>query len=130
VPNVLAQVLDVAQNSPSTVLTHKQRGAVALPFITRFSLLAGYAGSGKTTVLARIEDETEALSLTTHFLALSGRAAQRIIIDESSMLDIITLWRMLRELRPTRLMLLANTAQLPPIGYGHTFHAFVDWPEV
>ena len=160
VPGVLAQVLDVATDGSGFVPTPEQRGAVALPFTTRFSLLAGYAGSGKTTVLARIGDVAEALGLTTHFLALAGRAAQRIttltgrpartiagfltqhqggqtltdqdivIIDESSMLDLITLWRVLRVLGPARLMLVGDPAQLPPIGYGRTFHAFVDWPKV
>lgn len=142
------------------VLTPEQREAVSLPFITRFSLLAGYAGSGKTTVLSRVGDVAEALGLTTHFLALAGRAAQRIttltgrpartiagflthhqggqtltdqdlvVIDESSMLDLITLWRVLRVLGSARLMLVGDPAKLPPIGYGRTFHAFVDWPEV
>ena len=165
-PRVFAEVLDrdaATSGGGQTlgpILTPEQRGAVALPFTTRFSLLAGYAGSGKTTVLARIGDAAEALGLTTHFLALAGRAAQRIttltgrpartiagfltqhqggqtltdqdlvVIDESSMLDLITLWRVLRVLGPARLMLVGDPAQLPPIGYGRTFHAFVDWPEV
>lgn len=160
VPSALAQVLDGPPDGFGPVLTPEQRGAVALPFTTRFSLLPGYAGSGKTTVLARIGDVAEALGLTTHFLALAGRAAQRIttltgrpartiagfltqhqggqtlthqdlvVIDESSMLDLITLWRVLRVLGPARLMLVGDPAQLPPVGYGRTFHAFVDWPEV
>lgn len=141
-------------------LTPEQQQAVGLPFATRFSLLAGYAGSGKTTVLACVVDAAEALGLTTHLLALAGRAAQRmsaltgrpartiagfltqhqsrqtltdrdlVVIDESSMLDLITLWRVLRVLGAARLMLVGDPAQLSPIGYGRTFHAFVDWSEV
>lgn len=141
-------------------LTPEQQQAVSLPFATRFSLLAGYAGSGKTTVLACIADAAEALGITAHLLALAGRAAQRmstltgrpartiasfliqqqnrptmgpddlVIIDESSMVDLTTLWRVLHVLGPARLMMVGDPAQLPPIGYGRTFHAFVDWPEV
>lgn len=141
-------------------LTPEQQQAVGLPFCTRFSVLAGYAGSGKTTVLACIADAAEALGLTTHLLALAGRAAQRmsaltgrpartiasfliqqqnhatlgpddlVIIDESSMVDLTTLWRVLRVLGTARLMMVGDPAQLPPIGYGRTFHAFVDWPDL
>ncbi|WP_287849716.1 AAA family ATPase [Acidiphilium sp.] len=46
------------------------------------------------------------------------------IVDESSMLDLPTLYRILRHLRPAHgLLLVGDPGQLPPIGFGLTFHA-------
>jgi len=49
-----------------------------------------------------------------------------IAIDESSMLDLPTAYRILRRLEPgCRLILLGDPGQLPPIGFGLVFHAMV-----
>ena len=49
-----------------------------------------------------------------------------IAIDESSMLDLPTTYRILRRLQPgCRLLLLGDPGQLPPIGFGLVFHAAV-----
>lgn len=47
-----------------------------------------------------------------------------LVIDESSMLDLPHCYRIIRRMPPgTRLLLVGDTAQLPPIGFGLTFHA-------
>lgn len=49
-----------------------------------------------------------------------------VIIDESSMLDLPTFYRLLRALPVgASLLLVGDEAQLGPIGFGLTFHAFV-----
>jgi len=120
-------------------------------------LLAGYAGSGKTTVLAGICDAAEKMGRHCYLMALSGRAAQRmseatgraattiarflsrrvgkvqpglgaheiVVIDEASMLDLPTLWRILRRIGRASLVLVGDPAQLPPIGFGLTFHSLL-----
>jgi len=49
-----------------------------------------------------------------------------IAIDEGSMLDLPTTYRLLRRLEPgCKLLLLGDHGQLPPIGFGIFFHAVV-----
>lgn len=52
-------------------------------------------------------------------------AQSLVVIDEASMLDLPTLYRILRYLPDgVRLLLVGDPAQLPPIGFGLTFHLF------
>lgn len=54
-----------------------------------------------------------------------------IVVDESSMLDLPTLYRLLRHMPENcRLLLVGDEAQLGPIGFGLTFHAFVAVPGI
>ena len=54
-----------------------------------------------------------------------------IAVDESSMLDLPTMYRLLRRLkRGCRLLLLGDPGQLPPIGFGLVFHAMVREPAI
>jgi len=49
-----------------------------------------------------------------------------IIVDEASMLDLSHCFRIMRRMPPgARLLLVGDPAQLPPIGFGLTFHALV-----
>lgn len=46
-----------------------------------------------------------------------------VIVDESSMVELATLYRLLRGFEPgVRLLLVGDPGQLPPIGFGLTFH--------
>ena len=46
-----------------------------------------------------------------------------IVIDEASMIDLSTMYRILRSLQPgCRLLLVGDPGQLPPIGFGIVFH--------
>lgn len=52
-----------------------------------------------------------------------------VIVDEASMLDLPTAFRLLRFLpEGTRLLLVGDPAQLPPIGFGLVFHRLVQSP--
>ncbi|SIS60292.1 exodeoxyribonuclease V alpha subunit [Roseivivax lentus] len=139
--------------------TERQRAAIALAFRFRLSVLAGYAGSGKTTSLRGICEVAERFGRQPVLMALSGRAAQRmsestgrramtiarflkdfrsersaltnvsiVVIDEGSMLDLPTLWRIVKALGKASLVLVGDPAQLPPIGFGLTFHVLCEHP--
>ena len=54
-----------------------------------------------------------------------------IAVDEASMLDLPTSYKILRRLRPgCRLILLGDPGQLPPINFGLVFHAVVQEPSI
>ncbi len=54
-----------------------------------------------------------------------------LILDESSMIDLATLYRLTSHFRPgVRLLLVGDTGQLPPIGFGLTFHVLADDPNI
>lgn len=54
-----------------------------------------------------------------------------VVIDEASMLDLPTAFRILRCLpEGARLLLVGDPAQLPPIGFGLVFHRLVESPIV
>lgn len=79
----------------------------------------------------RMEEATGRPATTiAGFLAKAGagdidlQADWLLIIDEASMLDLPTLYRILRLMRPGHgLLLVGDPGQLPPIGFGLTFHA-------
>lgn len=131
-------------------LNAEQRQAVLNPFIHRVSILCGGAGTGKTTVLRAV---CRAQAKGMFMMALAGQAARRmtqatgikattieyflrriatkqedisgclIVVDESSMLDLATMVRLLRMLHSScRLLLLGDPHQLPPVGFGLIFH--------
>jgi exodeoxyribonuclease V alpha subunit len=153
-PERLGRIISAFEARQPYRLTERQRDAIRGSLSKRFMVLAGYAGSGKTTCLLGVCDVAEALGRELHLMALSGRAAKRIseatgrrartvagflqraaegekprdssivIVDESSMLDLATLWRITRVLGSASLILVGDPAQLPPIGFGLTFHRF------
>lgn len=156
--NLMAAISQYEVTLPYAV-TERQRAAIALAFQSRLSVLAGYAGSGKTTSLRGICEVAGRFGREPILMALSGRAAQRmsestnrramtiarflmdirserrvlsnasmVVIDEASMLDLPTLWRIVRALGDAILVLVGDPAQLPPIGFGLTFHALCDHP--
>lgn len=137
-------------------LNGRQRRAVLMPFHHQFSLLTGGAGVGKTTVLRVVIALAQHQSLPVLQMALAGRAAQRmaaatghpamtiarflarvvkqqrtpphclVVIDEASMLDLSTLYRILRNIPDgARMLLVGDPGQLPPIGFGLVFHRLV-----
>lgn len=54
-----------------------------------------------------------------------------LVVDEASMVDLPTAYRILRRLPDgCRLLLVGDDAQLPPIGFGLVFHKLVALPEV
>lgn len=133
-------------------LTAAQRQAVLISSSARFSLITGGAGVGKTTVLKALNEAFTAAGQVVYQLALSGRAAGRmiestghpamtiaafvhkvdaqslganpvIVIDEASMLDVMTFYRITRKLPAgAHIVLVGDPYQLPPIGAGLILH--------
>ncbi|MFG6592140.1 AAA family ATPase [Sulfitobacter sp. 1A12157] len=139
--------------------TQMQLKAVRSALKHRFNVFAGYAGSGKTSVLRAVCELAEACGLKIHLMALSGRAAKRIteatgypsstiasftrnhagreleeanliLIDEASMVDLPDLYRILRIGAKARVCLIGDPAQLPPIGFGAPFCDLFEYPGI
>ena len=77
-----------------------------------------------------------AMTIARFLKETSGDAAVRLhagailIIDEASMVDLPLLWQVVRRLADASLVLVGDPAQLPPIGFGLTFHALIEHPAV
>lgn len=133
-------------------LNHAQRSAVATSFSHRFSVITGGAGVGKTTVLKALYKALDTTGRPRFQMALSGRATARmieatgeeartiagflrkvtekdmgqapvIVIDEASMLDLVTFYRLVQKLPAgCQVILVGDPYQLPPIGAGLILH--------
>lgn len=134
----------------------EQKAAVRLALQDNCCVITGAAGVGKTSVLRCVYDAIEDGGGTVLQMALSGRAAKRLeeatgrtaqtiagfltkvqsedlkqvthaVIDEASMLDIVSAYRILRKLpERIKLILVGDPYQLPPIGPGLTFHVLAE----
>lgn len=141
-------------------LNPQQWQAVHLAASKPFVLITGGAGVGKTTVLKALYEVYDSVGVAVVQLALAGRAAKRmqeatgrpastianflrsrdvgrfdersvVVVDEASMVDIITMSRLCDLLGPTpRLVLVGDPAQLMPVGPGLVLHALTRVPEV
>ena len=89
---------------------------------------------GKVTLRGPVHSEQEKMTVASIAEKIAAVDAEKIpldteptiAIDESSMLDLPTTYRILRRLQPgCRLLLLGDLGQLPPIGFGLVFHAAV-----
>lgn len=128
---------------PEFALNDAQRQAVKASFENRFSIITGGAGVGKTTVLKALYRALDTLGRPRFQMALSGRATARmieatqqpattiagflrnvsaeemgpapvIVIDEASMLDLVTFHRLVCKLpSDTHLILVGDPYQLP-----------------
>jgi len=142
----------VSLNLDDFCLNEAQRNAVKVSFKNRFSIITGVAGTGKTTVLKALHYVLAATAKPRYQMALSGRATARmieatqesattiegflrkhdselldqhpvVIIDEASMLDLVSFFRLSRKLPPSsHLILVGDPFQLPPVGAGLVFH--------
>jgi exodeoxyribonuclease V alpha subunit len=128
-------------------LAEKQVYAVLTSMEHSVSCITGGAGTGKTTVLRTVLRGYNRLGYDIKAIALSGRAAKRlhesvgfetstiakflrddpikddsptiIVIDEASMLDLATMYRIIIHTDPSvRFLLVGDYNQLPPIGCG------------
>ena len=141
-------------------LNPQQWEAVRLAATKPFVLITGGAGVGKTTVLKALYNVYDRAGISVTQLALAGRAAKRmqeatgrpastianflrngqeasfdersvVIVDEASMVDIITMSRLCVLLGPApRLVLVGDPAQLMPVGPGLVLHALTQVPQV
>jgi len=134
------------------VLDGNQCEAVEKAASSRFFIINGGAGTGKTTIIsrlcgmlqnavlcsftgkaaARIREATGILSQTIHRLLkwngtkfMAGNLSDcNIVIDEASMLSSTLLAEIVRRC-PRSLTLVGDEAQLPPVGEGQPFHDLV-----
>ena len=141
-----------AQGYPDFALNDGQREALIVANDNAFAIVTGGAGTGKTTVLRAAFRIWDAAGLRVYPMALSGRAAKRIseatgrkaqtiagfiknfdpneapeagvvVIDESSMCDLPSIYRVVRSLPPTfRILLVGDPNQLAPVGPGLLLH--------
>lgn len=141
-------------------LNPQQWEAVHLAASKPFVLITGGAGVGKTTVLKALYDVYDRAGIAVTQLALAGRAAKRmqeatgrpastianflrswkegsfdercvVVVDEASMVDIITMSRLCELLGSLpRLVLVGDPAQLMPVGPGLVLHALTQVPQV
>ena len=125
-------------------LNEAQISAVKTSFSNRFSVITGGAGVGKTTVLKALYTALDTLGKPRFQMALSGRAAARmfeatqepamtiasflrnvtkdemglrpiVVIDEASMLDLMTFYRLIKKLPPeTHLILVGDPLSASP----------------
>lgn len=151
----VAQHLALYQSMHGIELAPEQISAVITTAISSVSLILGGAGTGKTTVLKALCHVLERTTpgVQIHQFALAGRAAQRmsastgrpagtiaaffndpqvapgatVLIDEMSMVDVLLMYRFLRELpEGVRLVMIGDPAQLPPIGPGLVLHVLAN----
>jgi exodeoxyribonuclease V alpha subunit len=141
-------------------LNDEQRDAVYVAASNAFALVTGGAGVGKTTVLKAVYTAYEKAGVRIYQMALAGRAAKRmqeatgrpastiasflknvgrdaldgplvVVVDEASMVDIVTMHRLCSSLPShARLLLVGDKAQLMPVGPGLVLHALVGLPQI
>ncbi|MDO9630708.1 MAG: AAA family ATPase, partial [Humidesulfovibrio sp.] len=142
------------------VLNTEQRLAVQTAAANAVVLVTGGAGVGKTTVLKALYEIYDRAGVRVIQVALAGRAAKRmqeatgrpastiasflrglrdgdlraptvLVVDEASMVDIITMSRICEALpQEVRLVLVGDPSQLMPVGPGLVLHALAGVPGV
>lgn len=153
-------VLSRYEKTEGIELNAEQRHAVQLAADKAFTLITGGAGVGKTTVLKALYEVYDRAGVAITQVALAGRAAKRmqeatgrpastianflrsrkdgsftgrcvVVVDEASMVDIISMSHLCEMLAPTvRLVLVGDPAQLMPVGPGLVLHALAQVPQV
>lgn len=107
-PATLNTLLAAYEAGQAFALTEAQREAVRMSHRYRLMVLAGYAGSGKTTVLRGVCETMEAIGRRPLIVTLSGRAAKRAA--EATSRRAITVARFLLEQEKAAGPLAPNTA--------------------
>jgi len=146
------------ESTLSYTLTLEQKAAVQLAAAWGFAIVVGGAGVGKTTMLKTLYQVYDAAGVTLHQIALAGSAARRmsevtgrpastiaaflqkvnsvdltrqivIVVDDASVLDVITMSKLCEALPPhVRILLAGDSSQLMPVGLGLILPALVDIP--
>lgn len=159
-PEVVDLVLNKFEKSEIIQLNLEQRQAAHLASNNAFLLITGGAGVGKTTVLKALYQVYDRAGVEVIQLALAGRAVKRmqeatgrkaftiakflcsfksehfskpcvVVVDEASMVDIISMYRLCEVLPPfVRMVLVGDPAQLMPVGPGLVLHALTHVPQV
>jgi exodeoxyribonuclease V alpha subunit len=129
-----------------------QLAAIDHACASKFSVITGGAGTGKTTIIkeinarltkpvmcafagkaaARLKEATGKDASTIHRLLgyngarfmLESLAGKSVIVDEASMVDSELMAEIIKR-NPERLILVGDAAQLPPVGKGQPFHDII-----
>ncbi len=113
---VLRIIIDVAKRLNLKVLQMALAGRAA----KRMSEATGHEAMTIARFLHQVKEGAQEVSPDT-----------QVIVDEASMLDLPTAFRILKYLpEGARLLLVGDPAQLPPIGFGLVFHRLVQSPLV
>jgi len=156
----LEQCISDYENREGIKLNSAQALAIKIAFTNKFSVITGGAGVGKTTVLKGLYRVLDSLGSNRFQMSLSGRATQRmieatgedattiasflssitrqemgrnpiIVIDEASMLDLNTFYRLTKRLpKNCHMILVGDPYQLPPIGAGLILHALTEMQNI
>ena len=89
----LATVIPEAEKSSAIELSESQRSAVALALLSKFTVITGGPGVGKTTIINTILDILDTEELKVLLCAPTGRAAKRL--SEATGMEAKTIHRLL-----------------------------------
>lgn len=156
----ITQELYQFEQQAGFILNTEQRNAVTVTISNTISIITGGAGTGKTTVLEALYRLYDKAGIEIYQMALSGRATKRmmeatgregttiagflrnvdtsgfndhtvIVIDEASMIDVSIMHRVLQKIPDeTRIVLVGDAGQLPPIGAGLVLHNLLEVKEL
>lgn len=159
-PDRLQALIAAGEALDGIELNIEQREALALAAKHPFACITGGAGVGKTTVLKSLYRLYDEVGTRVIQVALAGRAAKRmqeatgrtastiasflkalgddtfdgptvLVVDEASMVDIISMSRLCEALKPhVRLLLVGDPNQLMPVGPGLVLHCLVALPHI
>ena len=91
----------------------------------RLSQSTGMLAKTLCRVIGELEERAAADSRSKNSLAKID-AKTLVVIDEASMVDLATFYKLMKHLVPgAKLLLAGDPAQLPPIGFGLIFHRLV-----
>jgi len=153
-------IVTAYETDEGIALNVEQRSAIQMSAANALALIVGGAGVGKTTVLKALYKVYDEARIRVFQVALAGRAAKRmleatgrpastiasfmksvkeedlagrcvLVIDEASMVDIITMSRLFDMLPAhVRIVLVGDTGQLMPVGPGLVLHALARMPGI
>lgn len=159
-PETIEEILADARAADGVELNAEQRAAIHAASRHEFVCITGSAGVGKTTVLKALCRLYDQVGIQVVQVALAGRAAKRmqeatgrravtiasflknyeegqldglsvLVIDEASMVDIITMSRVCSVLpKHVRLLLVGDPHQLMPVGPGLVLHTLSATPAI
>jgi exodeoxyribonuclease V alpha subunit len=156
-PSKMDEIIDRYEQEKGFELTSLQKQAVTQATLHHFFIINGGAGVGKTTVLDAMYRVFQSIHIKPIQIALAGKAAKRmteatgyesytiarflrsfdfkkhkgadlvVVIDESSMVDLPSMYRLLKFIPDgTRILMLGDTGQLPPVDFGLVLHELIE----